>query len=90
MRSRRKNFQSVQRTEHVPLVVREKLSTYAHALLDTHPCDDPRLLAMRKGADQIMVEGDKREGYNYAAAAKGAARHGLLLLKTKSGKHEKD
>jgi hypothetical protein len=54
---------------NVPLVVRERLSTYAHALLDTLPCDDPRLPAMRKGADQIMVEGEKREGYNYAAAA---------------------
>jgi len=48
---------------------RKRITEYAHALVDRVPCDDPRLPAMRKGADLIMEQGEARPGYNYAAAA---------------------
>ena len=49
--------------------VRQRLWEYAHALIDQVPCDDPRLAAMRQGADLILKQEEPREGYNYAAAA---------------------
>lgn len=53
----------------VPLAARQKLAAYAHAILDKSvPCDDPRLPAMRQGADLILQDDDPRAGYNYAAA----------------------
>jgi hypothetical protein len=53
----------------VPHAARLRLSTYAHALVDRVPCHDPRLSAMRLGADLILQDDAVRPGYNYAAAA---------------------
>ena len=62
----------------VPMEARKRLSQYAHAMLDTLPCDDPRLPAMRQGADLILVDDDVRPGYNYAAAAE-KTQHALAF-----------